>query len=80
MFIVPDPKWTQKLVFVAFSACKQNLRASLIWGKELEVFLLMFKGSFICHFIICVIMKWQINEINTACVPLGIFKDNWHDF
>ena len=80
MFIVPDPKWTQKLVFVAFSACKQNLRASLIWRKELEVFPFMFKWSFICHFIICVIMKWQINEINTACVPLSIFKDNWHGF
>ena len=80
MFIVPEPKWTQKLVFIAFSACKQNLRATLIWGKELEVFLFMFKWSFICHFMICLIIKWQINEINIAFVPLGIFKDNWHGF
>ena len=66
MFIVPKSKWTQKLVFIVFSACKQNLRASLIWGKELEVFLLMFKSSYICH---CMI-----------CVPLGIFKENWPGF
>ena len=25
MFIVSEPKWTQKLVFITFSACKQNL-------------------------------------------------------
>ena len=47
-------KMNWKLVFIAFSACKQNLRASLIWGKELEVFLFMFKWSFICHFMIYV--------------------------
>ena len=80
MFIVPEPKWTQKLVFIAFSACKQNLRASLIWGKELEVFLFLFKWSFICHFMICLIIKWQINEINIAFVPLGIFKDKGFRF
>ena len=64
MFLVSESKWTQKLVFIAFSTCKQNLRASLIWGKELEVFLFLF----ICHFMICV------------NVPLGIFKDDGHRF
>ena len=68
MFIVPEPKCTQKLAFITFSASKQNLRASLILGKELEAFLFMFMWSFICHFMICV------------NVPLGIFKDNWHGF
>ena len=68
MFIVPEPTWTQKLVFTAFSACKLNLRPSLILGKELEVFLFMFKWSFICHLMICV------------NVYLGIFEDNWHGF
>ena len=70
----------QKLVFIACSACKQNLRASLIWGKELEVFLFMFKWLFICHFMICVIIQWQINEINIAFVSLGKFKDKWYRF
>ena len=66
MFIVPKSKWTQKLVFIVFSACKQNLRASLIWEKELEVFLFMFNWSFICH-------------VNLN-VPLGIFKESWPGF
>ena len=68
MFIVPEPKWTQRLAFIAFFACKQNLRASLILRKELEVFPFMFKCSFICHIMICV------------NVNLLIFKDNWHGF
>ena len=68
MFIVPKSKGTQKLVFIVFSACKQNLGASLIWGKELEMFLFMFNWSIICHFMICV------------NVPLGIFKEKWPGF
>ena len=68
MFIVPKSKWTQKLLFIVISACKQNLRASFIWGKELEVFLFMLTWSLFCHFMICV------------NVPLGIFKENWPGF
>ena len=76
MFIVPEPKWTQKLVFIVFSACKQNVKASLIWGKELEVFLFKFKLSFIYDF-----RNYKVtNKRNIAVVPLGIFKDNWHGF
>ena len=64
MFIVPKSKWTKKLVFIVFSACKQNLGASLIWRKELEVFLFMFNWLFICHF------KIFVN------VPCGTSSDN----
>ena len=59
-------KMKQKFVFIVSSACKQ--RPSIIWGKELEVFLFIFMRSFICHFMTC---------IN---VSLGAFKDNWHGF
>ena len=68
MFIVPKSKWIQKLVFIVFFACEQNLRVSLIGGKELEVFLFLFNWSFICHFMICVNVR------------LGIFKENWPGF
>ena len=67
MFIVLKSKWTQKFVFFLISsACKQ--KPSIIWGKELEVFLFMFKWSFICLIMTC---------IN---VPSCAFKYNWLGF
>ena len=36
-------------IFIVFSTCKQNHKASIIWGKELEVSLFMLKWSFIVN-------------------------------
>ena len=67
MFLVSESKWTQKFVFMVSSVYKENHRASVIWGKELKVFLFIFKWLFICHFMICI------------DVPLGRSIDNWTD-
>ena len=68
-----------KICFIVFSTCNKNHKASIIWGKELEVSLFMLKWSFIVNSLFAYVHLKIINLVFRTRFCISFLRKTQHD-